>query len=111
MHAVRATVHHLEELRASGTPVVPAVNQVEVNPYITRAELARYCREKVIVIEAYSPLAKAQRMDDPKLLAMAAKYNLTAAQVTPSNDVPRLPTSDCYPDGLIARLAHRCFSS
>ena len=34
-----------------------------------------------IVVTAYSPLAKARRMSDPKLLHIAAKYQRTAAQV------------------------------
>ena len=55
--------------------------QVEINPYITRTELAKYCREHGIAVQAYSPLAKAQRMSDPPLVAMAAKYQLTPAQI------------------------------
>ena len=30
--------------------------QVEINPYITRTELAKYCREHGIAVQAYSPL-------------------------------------------------------
>ena len=73
-------IHHLEELLANcRTP--PAVNQIEVNPYITRSELCAYCAEKCIVVEAYSPLTRGQKLGDKKLLAIAKAYGLTGAQL------------------------------
>jgi len=72
-------VHHLEELKASSE--MPAVNQIEVNPYITRTDLCAYCRERGIVIEAYSPLTKGLKLKDRKLLEIAARYGLTTAQL------------------------------
>lgn len=77
-------VHHLEELRTAGgaaARVTPAVNQVELNPYITRGGLVAHCKACGIVVEAYSPLTKGERLADPKLLAVAARYGLTAAQL------------------------------
>ena len=50
-----------------------SVNQIELSPYCTREELVAYCHSKNIVIEAYSPLTKGQRLGDSKLLAMARK--------------------------------------
>ena len=73
-------VHHLEELLANcRTP--PAVNQIEVNPYITRNELCDFCREKNVVVEAYSPLTRGQKLQDKKLTAVAKTYGLTGAQL------------------------------
>jgi diketogulonate reductase-like aldo/keto reductase len=74
------TVRHLEELLAEST-VVPAVNQVEFNPFLYRKELLDYCRAKGIQLEGYCPLARARKLDDPRLVAVAAKYGKTPAQV------------------------------
>ncbi len=74
------TISHLSELLARGE-VVPAVNQVEFHPFLYQRQLLDFCRSKGIALEAYSPLAKAKKMKDPTLLALAAKYDKTPAQV------------------------------
>ena len=73
-------VRHLDELLGT-SDVVPAVNQVEISPFIQRKALADYCRSKGIVVEAYSPLSRGQRLKDPRLVAMAKKYGKTPAQI------------------------------
>jgi diketogulonate reductase-like aldo/keto reductase len=73
-------IHHLQELeRVAKVP--PATNQIELHPWLTREELVAYCQHKAIVLTAYSPLAKARRMSDPKLQALCAKYKRTPAQI------------------------------
>ena len=67
------TIRHLIEL-AARMEIVPAVNQIEMHPYLYQRELLQYCRKNNIVIEAYSPLTHGERLDDPKLLAIARKY-------------------------------------
>jgi diketogulonate reductase-like aldo/keto reductase len=54
---------------------------VEVHPFLLRDELAEYCLAKGIWVEAYSPLAKARKMDDPTLARVAAKHRRSVAQV------------------------------
>ena len=61
--------------------VVPAVNQVEVHPFCQRQPLVELCGKYGIKIEAYSPLARGNRLEDPTIGAIAAKYNRTPAQV------------------------------
>jgi len=72
-------VHHLEEL-FKHSPVKPAVNQVELHPYNTRTDIVNFCAKHNIVVEAYSPLTRGQRLKDPKLIAIAKKYNRSTAQ-------------------------------
>jgi len=74
------TMRHLEELLAD-SPVVPAVNQIELSPFLTRTALADYCQSRGIVVEAYSPLARSRKLGDARLVAMAEKYGKSTAQV------------------------------
>jgi diketogulonate reductase-like aldo/keto reductase len=67
------TIRHLTELLVN-SETVPAVNQVELHPYLYQRELLDFCHKKNIVIEAYSPLTHGERLNDPKLVAMARKY-------------------------------------
>ena len=85
------TIRHLTELLAE-TETVPAVNQVELHPYLFQRDLLDFCVSRGIVIEAYSPLTKGERLNDPKLVAVAKKYPKTR----PSSESPRsrLPLLD-----------------
>ncbi|GIT81484.1 oxidoreductase [Leifsonia sp. LS1] len=72
--------HHLERL-ATETEVVPAVNQVELHPWLPQREVRRYDAEHGIATEAWSPLARGRVLGDPTLDALAAKHGVTPAQV------------------------------
>lgn len=74
--------HHLNEL-IKAAPVIPAVNQIELTPYNygSRFETIRLCQHQGIVVEAYSPLTKGRKLDDPILAEIGAAYSKTPAQV------------------------------
>jgi diketogulonate reductase-like aldo/keto reductase len=72
--------NHLRELLAAAE-VVPAVNQIEVSPFLQQREVRALCREHGIVVEAYSPLTKGQRLAHPVVLDVARRLNLSPAQV------------------------------
>jgi 2,5-diketo-D-gluconate reductase A len=76
---------HLRRLLAApGIVMVPAVNQIELHPFLwdeERAALIAYCHREGIVVESYSPLAQAERMDHPSVLAAATKHRSTPGQV------------------------------
>jgi diketogulonate reductase-like aldo/keto reductase len=74
------TVRHLRELLDS-SPVVPAVNQVELSPFLYQKDLIRFCHEKGIQVEAYSPLTKGERLRDKTLARIGSRYGKTPAQV------------------------------
>lgn len=71
---------HLTELLKS-CKVTPAVNQVELHPFLQRPELVAFCQKHNILMEGYSPLAKAARMTHPALVAVAEAVGATPAQV------------------------------
>ncbi len=74
------TIKHLEELPAH-TETLPAVNQVEFNPYLFQKELMEYCFSKGIQLEAYCPLTRGEKLKDPGLASIALKYRKTPAQI------------------------------
>ncbi len=90
------TIKHLEELLNECT-IVPAINQVELHVYLQQQELRDYCAEKGIVIEAYSPLAHGNDIDNPVLGKIASKHGKTNAQIMlkwcAQNDMVILPKS------------------
>ncbi|TMW65475.1 hypothetical protein Poli38472_008117 [Pythium oligandrum] len=71
---------HLKKL-AETWRVKPAVNQIELHPWLGRTETVQYCESQGIHLEAYSPLARAQKMDDPVVNTIAAANKATPAQV------------------------------
>jgi diketogulonate reductase-like aldo/keto reductase len=71
---------HLEKLAETST-IPPAVNQLEIHPFLQRKDLVKYCKEHNIVVEAYSPLAKAHKLTDPTVAAIAHRVGATPAQV------------------------------
>ena len=82
-------VNELEEL-IKDTDLVPAVNQIEMHPYLVQPRLMEYCRSKGITITAYSPLARSEPpkgLDCPALLEhpvvkkIAEKRGRTTGQV------------------------------
>ncbi|SPT54391.1 Uncharacterized oxidoreductase MSMEG_2408 [Actinomyces bovis] len=71
---------HLETI-ISATGVTPAVNQVEIHPYLRQDALRAYHRSQGIVTQAWSPLARARLLGDLELAALAAEVGRSAAQV------------------------------
>lgn len=71
---------HLERL-AKETDTVPAVNQIEVHPYLVNEDVRRYGREHGIATEAWSPIAQGKVLDDPVLDSIASSTGKSTAQV------------------------------
>jgi alcohol dehydrogenase (NADP+) len=64
--------------------IKPAVVQVESHPYLPEADLLEFCKEKGIVLLAFAPLGHGMRpgpLEDPVILAIAARIGKTPAQV------------------------------
>ncbi|CAO3573892.1 unnamed protein product [Mortierella alpina] len=57
------------------------VSQGKVHPWLTRQELVSFCEAQHIAIEAYSPLSRGHKLEDPMLDKIAAKYSKSPAQI------------------------------
>lgn len=71
---------HLDRLLQTAE-VVPAVNQVELHPWLQQEELRGKHRELGIMTEAWSPLGRGQVLADPVVQACAAEHRRTPAQI------------------------------
>jgi 2,5-diketo-D-gluconate reductase A len=72
--------HHLARLLTE-SDTVPAVNQVEVHPYLIQDDLRRYDARHGIATEAWSPIAQGKVLDDPTVAAVARRFDKSPAQV------------------------------
>jgi 2,5-diketo-D-gluconate reductase A len=72
--------HHIDRLIAEAD-VVPAVNQVELHPWLPQAAVREYDEGKGILTEAWSPLARGRVLGNETLDTLAAKHGKTPAQV------------------------------
>ena len=61
--------------------VPPAVNQIEVHPFLQQREARAFCDKHGIVVEAYSPLTHGERLDDRVITEVARRVKRTNAQV------------------------------
>lgn len=86
-------IRRLEDLLKK-TSVVPAVNQIEAHPYLQQHELTQWCKDKNILVQAYSPLGNNQTgeprtVDDPKVHEVAKSLDQDPGVVLGSWGVQR----------------------
>jgi 2,5-diketo-D-gluconate reductase A len=74
-------VEHLERL-AGETGTVPAVNQIELHPYLQNREVRAYDEEHGIATEAWTPIAKGEVVNDEAIREIADRVGRTPTQVT-----------------------------
>lgn len=84
-------VHHLDELEAwiketearegKGRGGVISINQIELHPWLARPDIVNWCKQRGVLCEAYCPLVRATRNEDPLLKPLAEKYKKTPSQV------------------------------
>jgi 2,5-diketo-D-gluconate reductase A len=73
--------HHLRDVLAA-SELTPAVNQVEVSPFLVQDDVRAANAQHGIVTEAWSPIARGKVADDPVIGAIAGKLGRSPAQVT-----------------------------
>jgi diketogulonate reductase-like aldo/keto reductase len=59
----------------------PMVNQLELHPWLQQREIVSYCQKNDVVVEAYCPLVRNQKAEDPVLSGIASKHGKTTAQI------------------------------
>ncbi len=72
--------HHIDALLETAE-IVPMVNQIRLCPGDTQDETVSYCRERNILLEAYSPLGTGLIFDSPEVKELAEKYGKSIAQI------------------------------
>ncbi|MCZ2858943.1 aldo/keto reductase [Blastococcus sp. VKM Ac-2987] len=73
--------HHLRNLFGA-SDVRPAVNQVEIHPFLVQDELRAFDADHEIVTEAWSPIGQGQVLGDPVISRIAQQLGRSPAQVT-----------------------------
>jgi 2,5-diketo-D-gluconate reductase A len=73
--------HHLRDVFAA-SELKPAVNQVEISPFLVQDEVRAFDADHEIVTEAWSPIARGKVADDPVIGAIAERLGRSPAQVT-----------------------------
>jgi len=73
-------VHHLEEL-LEGSDIPAAVNQIQLHPFCYQDGVLEFCLQRGIQVQAYCPLVRAKRFDNPALEKVSSRHGKTQAQV------------------------------
>ena len=81
-------LHHLENL-IQNCEIMPMADQIEFHPGFTQEATVRYCQEKGIYVQAWSPLGRKRVLEHPLLGGLAEKYNKSAAQICLRYEIQR----------------------
>ena len=74
-------VPHLQKI-IQETGVTPSVNQIELHPYFQNREVVQFCLDNDIRVEAWSPIAQGDVLEDEALKGIAKAHTKSTAQVT-----------------------------
>lgn len=85
-------VHHLDELErhireletergGKGKGGILSIHQVEIHPWLGRKDIVDWCERRGVHVEAYCPVVRGSRFEEPVVKRLAAKYGTTEAQV------------------------------
>lgn len=72
----------VENILGGSSTVKPMVNQVLAHVSNTPHELIRYTQEQGMLVEAYSPIAHGELLNNEQVLAIAEKYDVTVPQLS-----------------------------
>jgi diketogulonate reductase-like aldo/keto reductase len=69
------------ELKENGMTSPPAVNQIEINPFLYRKNTIQFFKEQGVVLQSYRSLRDGKAMDDPTLVKIANAHGKSPAQI------------------------------
>ena len=82
---------HLDELESyiketdaklgKGKGGVLSVNQIELHPWLQRRDIIDWCNKRGVLVQAWAPLAQANRWNDPLLQDIVKRTGKTEAQI------------------------------
>lgn len=72
--------HHIENI-LKDCKVRPAVDQIEYHPGYSQEAVVQYCKERDIIVQAWSPIGRQRVLEEPLVLETAEKYGVTPAQI------------------------------
>ncbi len=72
--------HHIRRVHAEAE-IPPAINQIEVHPYLTQDDVRAFCAEHQIAVEGWSPIAQGEVLEDPTINEIAERADQTPARV------------------------------
>ena len=113
--SVESTFANSRQQQSKEKAGVLSVNQVELHPWLARPDIVDWCQKRGVVLEAYSPLARASRMDDPLIGPLAKKHNKVCfVSVLAIVDVSDIDTRRLrrrsYFDGVSSKVSSSCLS-
>jgi diketogulonate reductase-like aldo/keto reductase len=92
--------------------VRPAVNQVELHPYLPQLELREFCGKEGIVLEAYSSLGSGKEpsiLEDELIIKLAKDCEISPGALLLSwarqQNIPVIPKS-CHPVRILDNFTH-----
>ena len=83
LHAIGISNHYTDRMVefANFTNIKPMVNQILLHISNTPMELVEYCQKNNIAVEAYSPIAHGEILNQPEITTIAKKYGVTVPQL------------------------------
>lgn len=72
--------HHMENILEDCT-VRPAVDQIEYHPGYSQEAVVQYCKERDILVQAWSPIGRQRVLTEPLVQELAGKYGVSPARI------------------------------
>ena len=72
--------HHIENILEDCT-VRPAVDQIEYHPGYSQEAVVQYCKERDILVQAWSPIGRQRVLTEPLVQELAGKYGVAPAEI------------------------------
>ena len=57
------------------------MDQIEYHPGYSQEAVVQYCKERDIIVQAWSPIGRQRVLEEPLVLETAEKYGVTPAQI------------------------------
>ncbi|KAL8957107.1 MAG: hypothetical protein Q9183_006147 [Haloplaca sp. 2 TL-2023] len=78
---LEAYIEELEAENGKGKGGEISVGQWELHPWLARPDIVAWCEKRGVVLQAYSPIVRGQRFEEPVLQPLVKKYGKTPSQV------------------------------